>query len=331
MAILMRRSGREASARSLHSRPMYLKNSSPRVASVMSGALRGTSALLTSSHISRSRTSSAVIVVRPALLFSTFLSLLCSSPSAIRFSYIAPLVITALTRASGPLGLSAFLPPSERTLGSFAGKLPSLPFPFLDAAPSDTNQDIPHLPLADKWQDGRFALRDVMGAAGERNVRKWTLALLQRYRYVIGAFRYLVSPLSLFLCFAYPSRSVLPPGLLLSSTYELTPLSHCQRTPPPSLSASSPHARLPPSSPRSTELLTPRCSASTTTSSAVTPRLPPHSARGRSGGGAFPLHGSGHERAPTLLLVALSISFVSAQRFKAHVRYIIDSTLHIVL
>lgn len=86
-------------------------------------------------------------------------------------------VLTALVRASGPLGLAALLPPPDRVLASLAGKLPATP----DAP------DVPHLPLVDSWEDGRFALRDVMGAARERSVREWTLQLLQRYRYVVGA------------------------------------------------------------------------------------------------------------------------------------------------
>ena len=49
-----------------------------------------------------------------------------------------------------------------------------------------------YLPLTDKWQDGKFALRDVLapwGAADsrEKNVREWTLRALERYRFVIGS------------------------------------------------------------------------------------------------------------------------------------------------
>ncbi|KAI0700068.1 hypothetical protein BC835DRAFT_478460 [Cytidiella melzeri] len=82
-------------------------------------------------------------------------------------------MITALVKASGQLGLSAFLPPPTRSLSSLAGKV----------VPVDT---IPHLPLVNKWEDGQFALRDVVGFSQNTNVRDWTLRLLQRYRFVIG-------------------------------------------------------------------------------------------------------------------------------------------------
>ena len=83
------------------------------------------------------------------------------------------LVITALVRASGPLGLSAVLPhPTRRT-------------PHTDES-ADANV-VPHLPLVDDWQSGRFALRDVMRFAPDSSIREWSMRLMQRYRYVIGA------------------------------------------------------------------------------------------------------------------------------------------------
>jgi len=88
-------------------------------------------------------------------------------------------VLTALVKNSGTLGISAILPPPDRTLGSLAGKLLS---PILAGA-----ADVSHLPLVERWEDGDFSLREVMGASGERNVRAWTLDLLQRYRYVLGS------------------------------------------------------------------------------------------------------------------------------------------------
>ena len=51
-------------------------------------------------------------------------------------------------RASGPLGLSAVLPHPTRRM------------PHTDES-ADANV-VPHLPLVDDWQNGRFALRDVM-------------------------------------------------------------------------------------------------------------------------------------------------------------------------
>ena len=46
---------------------------------------------------------------------------------------------------------------------------------------------VPHLPLVDDWQSGRFALRDVMRFAPDTSIREWSMRLMQRYRYVIGA------------------------------------------------------------------------------------------------------------------------------------------------
>ncbi|KAI0952888.1 hypothetical protein AcW1_007251 [Taiwanofungus camphoratus] len=83
-------------------------------------------------------------------------------------------VTMALVQASGSLGLSAFLPPSDRVLPSLAREL------------SGSEKDIPHLPLVDDWQNGDFSLGGVMGSTQLLNIREWTLQLLQRYRYVIG-------------------------------------------------------------------------------------------------------------------------------------------------
>jgi len=84
-------------------------------------------------------------------------------------------VITALVKASGETGLDAFLPPVTRTLPSLAGKI----------AASNAS-DVPHLPLVDRWEDGQFALREVMHDSRDMNIRSWALRLLQRYRFVIG-------------------------------------------------------------------------------------------------------------------------------------------------
>ncbi|KAI0823219.1 hypothetical protein BC628DRAFT_1325337 [Trametes gibbosa] len=81
--------------------------------------------------------------------------------------------ILALVKASGPLGLSAFLPSGERRAT------------VEDPTPSPEGY-IPHLPLVKDWHEGRFALRDVMKEAHTMNIREWSLMLLQRYRYVIG-------------------------------------------------------------------------------------------------------------------------------------------------
>ncbi|KZT64246.1 hypothetical protein DAEQUDRAFT_732853 [Daedalea quercina L-15889] len=90
-------------------------------------------------------------------------------------------VIRALSRASGPLGVAAFLPPQDRRLADLSAKIPGF------ADPSVLQGYIPHLPLVSRYQDGDFSLRSVMGATGERDVRTWTMQVLQRYRYVVGS------------------------------------------------------------------------------------------------------------------------------------------------
>lgn len=93
-----------------------------------------------------------------------------------------PLVIHALRAQSGEYGLSAFLPAPERTI-------------IVDARNSNKytqDKTVTHtLPLQ---REGDFRLRSVL-ADGTRsgvmdvsvNVREWTLRLLERYRFVIGA------------------------------------------------------------------------------------------------------------------------------------------------
>ena len=83
-------------------------------------------------------------------------------------------VSQALVSASGFLGLEAFLPSQDREL------------PIFDQE-HFAEDDVPHLPLANKWQDAQFSLLSVMATTQETNVRAWTLQLLQRYRFVIGA------------------------------------------------------------------------------------------------------------------------------------------------
>lgn len=86
-------------------------------------------------------------------------------------------VTLALLRASGELGLEAFLPPPTRVVSYGLGRYSS---------PEDVDPT-PHLPLNDRWEDGEFTLSDVLsGAPQDTNVREWTLRLLERYRFVIG-------------------------------------------------------------------------------------------------------------------------------------------------
>ncbi|KAG8710670.1 hypothetical protein FRC08_016864 [Ceratobasidium sp. 394] len=80
-------------------------------------------------------------------------------------------IINALVAASGPLGLSAFLP--NPTHG-------------LESTHHQSGRDpVPHLPLVSDYQTGDFSLRGVLGDS-TTDVREWTVRMLQRYRFVIG-------------------------------------------------------------------------------------------------------------------------------------------------
>ncbi|KAK0201124.1 hypothetical protein DFS33DRAFT_1479637 [Desarmillaria ectypa] len=95
-------------------------------------------------------------------------------------------IMRALLNASGPLGISEFLPPPDRKLSvshSLAGYAPT-------TAP-------PHLPLASDYHDANFSLDSVMGpwlaevsirrgCGAAVSVREWTMMVIQRYRYVVG-------------------------------------------------------------------------------------------------------------------------------------------------
>lgn len=99
-------------------------------------------------------------------------------PSFLAHILIHCTVSIALVAASGELGLEAFLPPPERIVTPGLGKF------FASQADND---EVPHLPVTDQWKDGRFALADVVSSSQETNVREWTLRMLQRYRFTIGA------------------------------------------------------------------------------------------------------------------------------------------------
>ncbi|KAK0436583.1 hypothetical protein EV421DRAFT_1831355 [Armillaria borealis] len=95
-------------------------------------------------------------------------------------------IIRALLGASGPLGISEFLPPPDRKLSvsnSLANYVPT-------TAP-------PHLPLGSDYRDIDFSLDSVMGPwlaevsirrglGTAVSVREWTMMVIQRYRYVVG-------------------------------------------------------------------------------------------------------------------------------------------------
>jgi hypothetical protein len=102
-------------------------------------------------------------------------------------------VINALLRASGPVGLSAFLPPSERVYPPAGAQNPPIPIP----------DDTPVLlPPTKSWQTTDFTLHSCLRAWGPVHVREWVLKAMARYKYVIGTLfpdvrgALLLSPLS---------------------------------------------------------------------------------------------------------------------------------------
>lgn len=84
-----------------------------------------------------------------------------------------PPVIAALINASGPAGLSAFLPAAGTVL------------PISDPLPTEVQ---PHMPLTKTWRGTDFNLRAVVQShEAEVDVRAWVLRLLARYQYTSGA------------------------------------------------------------------------------------------------------------------------------------------------
>ncbi|KAF8517672.1 hypothetical protein BU17DRAFT_49433 [Hysterangium stoloniferum] len=79
-------------------------------------------------------------------------------------------IINALRVASGPTGLSKFLPDATRTLGT----------------EEHPEGQVPHLPLVSDWREGNFSLQSVLPSQGSVNIRAWTIRMLERYRFVIG-------------------------------------------------------------------------------------------------------------------------------------------------
>jgi 3-O-alpha-D-mannopyranosyl-alpha-D-mannopyranose xylosylphosphotransferase len=93
-------------------------------------------------------------------------------------------VIMALVTASGPLGLSAFFPPKDRTFIN-APLSPGRKYPkYLPP---------PHLPLTATWQDSDFSLDNVMSTTAlpneAVNLREYCMKLLSRYKYLSGEFK----------------------------------------------------------------------------------------------------------------------------------------------
>ncbi len=95
------------------------------------------------------------------------------------FLFFNPLVLKALVSRSGPLGLSALLPPINRVY-------PSSSTPNLISE----NSVPPHLPLGKDWRNIDFSLSAVLGSGtwgSGISIREFSQRLLERYRYVIGA------------------------------------------------------------------------------------------------------------------------------------------------
>jgi hypothetical protein len=90
-------------------------------------------------------------------------------------------VINALVKASGTLGLAAFMPPQGRVLRAESG------------GESGKTLPPPHLPLVKNWNDGSFSLKSVLhpwleNTSGSLNVREWMMKMLMRYRFSLGTF-----------------------------------------------------------------------------------------------------------------------------------------------
>jgi hypothetical protein len=87
-------------------------------------------------------------------------------------------------KASGRLGMEAFLPSPFRTV----------PASESAGGTHDGDEDeVPHLSMEPRWQDGRFSIPAILGESPRSvNVRAWTLKLLQRYRFVVGEQRRLL-------------------------------------------------------------------------------------------------------------------------------------------
>jgi len=86
-------------------------------------------------------------------------------------------IINALLRASGPVGLSAFLPPYERIYPSSNAQNPPIAVP--EGAPV-------YLPLTKNWQTTDFTLHNCLQARSPVRVREWVLRTMARYKYVVG-------------------------------------------------------------------------------------------------------------------------------------------------
>jgi hypothetical protein len=88
------------------------------------------------------------------------------------------IVLKALVRASGDLGLSALLPSPDRRYRPQTQGSPITDIP-------------PHLPLSSEWEHVDFSLAAVFASGfwtseNGINLREWVQRMLERYRHVIG-------------------------------------------------------------------------------------------------------------------------------------------------
>lgn len=87
----------------------------------------------------------------------------------------------ALVGASGPRGLSAFLPGSNASYTKSA---------TIAKDGSEYRANTPILPLTDTWQETNFGLHAVLrnshAHGGKIMLRPWSLRLLSRYLYITG-------------------------------------------------------------------------------------------------------------------------------------------------
>ncbi|CAG8653703.1 2196_t:CDS:2, partial [Acaulospora colombiana] len=105
-------------------------------------------------------------------------------------SYIQLLVVLkALVKASGDLGLSALLPPADRVYRTEPENLESQTPP--SPIPVGEEDVPPHLPLTSHWKTANFSLPAVFASGywdkdgTGVSLREWVQRALERYRYVI--------------------------------------------------------------------------------------------------------------------------------------------------
>jgi hypothetical protein len=108
---------------------------------------------------------------------------------------ISLLVLKALVRASGDLGLSALLPPHDRVYRpEYDGEAPERRQTPPSSIPVGEEDVPPHLPLNNHWRSANFSLPAVFASGywdkdgSGVSLREWVQRVLERYRYVIGEY-----------------------------------------------------------------------------------------------------------------------------------------------